>query len=369
MSFELRGQDGAARLGRLHLHHGTVDTPVFMPVGTAACVKTLTSEDLEQLGSQIILANSYHLSLRRAPEIIKEAGGLHRFMNWKHALLTDSGGFQVFSLASLRRITENGVTFRSHVNGDLLEFTPESVVSLQEGLGSDIHMVLDECLTAHASHKHTEQSMLRSLRWARRSRDARQIKELKQFGIIQGGLYEDLRLTSLHELLAMDFEGMALGGLSVGEPREEMLRITQLCCENLPAHQPRYLMGVGTPWDLVQAISLGIDMFDCVMPTRNARNGCAFTSEGKIQIRGARHRFEQIPLDPQCSCLVCQNYSRSYLRHLFISSESTAARLISYHNLHYYFHLMKRVRQAIEKGTFSSLYREVEDLYGNSARQ
>ena len=364
MTFELLARDGGARRGRLHLSHGVVDTPVFMPVGTAACVKTLTSEDLKALGAQIILANSYHLSLRSAPELIQKAGGLHRFMNWGGSVLTDSGGFQIFSLAKLRKVTESGVVFRSHVNGDGVEFTPESVVHLQEQFGSDIHMILDECLTAEASHKDTEASMERSLRWARRSRQARRNTSLKQFGIIQGGLYEDLRERSLEELLGMGFEGMALGGLSVGEPREEMMRVCRFCLEKIPAEIPRYLMGVGTPWDLIQAISLGVDMFDCVMPTRNARNGCVFTCEGKIQIRNAKYKFDPSPLDPQCENPTYPGYSRSYLRHLFISSEITALRLLSYHNLHYYLSLMSRAREAITAGTFSELYREIESVYG-----
>lgn len=331
-----------------------------MPVGTVGCVKTLTSEDLITLDAQIILGNAYHLNLRDAPEVISASGGLHGLMNWQRCILTDSGGFQVFSLGALRKVTDHGVTFRNHLNGDIIEFTPESVTSFQEKvLGSDIHMILDECLAAGATHTRARSSMLRSLDWARRSRRARSVGHLAQFGIIQGGMHEDLRRISLAGLLDLGFEGIAIGGLSVGETHEEMLRISEFCCQGIPEHLPRYLMGVGTPRDLIENIARGVDMFDCVMPTRNARNGCAFTSRGKLQIRNARHKFDTSPLDPDCSCMVCQNYSRAYLRHLYVSGEATAGRLLTYHNLHYYLSLMKTTRRAIETGAFKSWREEV----------
>ncbi|MCY4444711.1 MAG: tRNA guanosine(34) transglycosylase Tgt [Proteobacteria bacterium] len=365
--FVLEGSDGAARCGVLQLKHGQVQTPVFMPVGTQACIKTLDGYDLERLDAAIVLANSYHLSLHNAPELIAKAGGLHRFMSWSRPILTDSGGFQVFSLNALARLSEKGVMFRSHINGDKLFFSPESVVELQELFGSDIHMMFDECAPAGVSYGEAKQAMQRSLRWAKRCRVARKRDDLAQFSIVQGGVWPDLRKQSIEELISLDSEGMAIGGLSVGENRSITRDITALCCEHLPIHKPRYLMGVGTPLDIMDSISYGVDMFDCVMPTRNGRNGLAFSWQGKVNIRNARYKFDEAPLDKDCSCAVCKRYSKAYIRYLFTAKEITASRLLSYHNLHFYLSLARKAREAIQAGEFAKLHQRIKDVYVDSS--
>ncbi|MEY4630074.1 MAG: hypothetical protein RIQ81_194, partial [Pseudomonadota bacterium] len=304
--FELLKTDGMARRGRMHLHHGVVETPIFMPVGTVGSVKTLVPEDLHATGAQIILGNTYHLFLRPGLEVIKHFGGLHKFINWNKPMLSDSGGFQIFSLGSLNKLTEEGAEFQSHLDGQRFKLTPELAVEIQETLGTDIHMVLDECTPYPATREQAQSSMERSMRWARRCRDAKSRTELAQFGIIQGGMYEDLRRRSIEALTEIGFEGYAIGGLSVGEPKEDMHRITEWCTPLMPADRPRYLMGVGTPLDLVDGVERGIDMFDCVMPTRNGRNGTLFTSQGKVNIKNLKHRLDDSPLDPACSCTTCK---------------------------------------------------------------
>ena len=354
MKFELLRQEGRARRGRLELRHGTVETPVFMPVGTYGTVKAMTPEELTGLGAQIVLGNTFHLMLRPGTDVIRAHGGLHGFMHWSGPILTDSGGFQVFSLAELRKLTEAGVKFRSPVNGDPVFLSPEISMQVQTALDSDVVMAFDECPPYPATEAQARQSMELSMRWARRSRDA--FAELGNpnalFGIVQGGTHLPLRVESIGKLLDIGFEGYAVGGLAVGEPAEERNRVLEALDPHLPALQPRYLMGVGTPADIVQAVSRGIDMFDCVMPTRNARNGHLFTSEGVIKIRNAAHQADTRPLDPACGCYTCRNYSRAYLRHLDRCNEILGARLNSIHNLHYYLDLMARIRARLDAGTF-----------------
>jgi len=357
--FELPGQDGAARRGRLHLAHGIVDTPAFMPVGTYGTVKAMTPRELVELGAQIVLGNTFHLWLRPGPEVIGKHGGLHRFMGWERPILTDSGGFQVFSLGSLRRISEDGVRFASPVNGDRLLLTPEESMRIQAVLDSDVVMVFDECTPyevdgSPATREHAAGSMRLSLRWAARSRAEfdRLGNRNALFGIVQGGMYEDLRDESLAGLVEVGFDGYAIGGLSVGEPKEEMLRMLAHTAPRLPAQRPRYLMGVGTPEDLLAGIAAGIDMFDCVLPTRNARNGWLFTAAGDIKIRNSRYKDDTRPLDPDCACHTCRNFSRAYLHHLQRVNEITGSRLNTIHNLHFYLDLMRRARAAIEDGQF-----------------
>jgi queuine tRNA-ribosyltransferase len=354
MKFDLLTSEGLARRGRLHLRHGTVETPVFMPVGTYGTVKAMTPEELTGLGAQIVLGNTFHLMLRPGTDVIRAHGGLHGFMHWTGPILTDSGGFQVFSLAELRKLTEEGVRFRSPVNGDPVFLSPEISMRVQTDLGSDIVMVFDECPPYPATEAQARQSMELSMRWAQRSRDA--FRELGNpnalFGIVQGGTHLGLRLESLAALRALEFDGYAVGGLAVGEPADERNAVLDALGPALPADRPRYLMGVGTPADIVQAVQRGIDMFDCVMPTRNARNGHLFTSEGVVKIRNAAHQDDTRPLDPACSCYTCRNYSRAYLRHLDRCNEILGARLNSIHNLHYYLALMQRLRMAIDQGTF-----------------
>lgn len=361
--FELIKTDGKARRGRLTLKRGTVDTPAFMPVATGATLKTLTMEHATALKAQILLANTYHLSLHDAPDIIHKAGGLHRFMNWHKPVLTDSGGFQIFSLKDLRKITPEGAVFRSHIDGRLMKFTPEHVTGYQEQLGSDIHMVLDECLESGVSFERTQKSLELSLQWAKRCRAARSDPTLMQFGIVQGGMYPELRQQSIDQLEELDFEGLAIGGLSVGESKQQLLDITALSADAMPKHKPRYLMGVGTPGDLVKAVKAGVDMFDCVMPTRNARNGTVFTSQGKINIRNSKHKFSDEPLDPECSCYTCQNHSKLYLRYLFQRGEVSAKVLLTIHNLHYYLELARKMQRAIENGTFHELEKLISTTF------
>lgn len=363
--FTLHKTSGKARRGTLQLAHGKVETPIFMPVGTVGSVKTLVPEDLEKLEAQIILGNTYHLYLRPGLEVIRAAGGLHNFIGWDKPILSDSGGFQIFSLGKSRKLTEEGAKFKSIIDGKEIMLTPELSVEIQETLGSDIHMVLDECTPYPATHEEAKTSMEMSLRWAKRSRDAKTKDELCQFGIVQGGVYEDLRKQSIDGLLEIGFEGMAIGGLSVGEPKEHMRAMTEYCCNHLPEDKPRYLMGVGTPLDLIESVALGVDMFDCVMPTRNARNGSIFTSVGKLNIRNAVHTLDQGPLDPNCECYTCKNFSRSYLRHLFKSGELTGLRLLSLHNVTYYVKFMQDIRDAIENDTFDSLLKSIQEIYQN----
>ena len=366
LTFELLGRDGDARRGRLQLAHGVVDTPAFMPVGTYGTVKAMTPRELDELGAQIVLGNTFHLWLRPGLDIIGRHGGLHRFMGWQRPILTDSGGFQVFSLGSLRRISEEGVHFASPVNGDRLFLTPEVSMQVQTVLDADVVMVFDECTPYEldgtpATHDHAADSMRLSLRWAKRSREEfdRLGNGNALFGIVQGGMYESLRDESAAGLVDMGFDGYAIGGLSVGEPKEEMLRLLAHTAPRLPPAKPRYLMGVGTPEDLLAGIAAGIDMFDCVLPTRNARNGWLFTAHGDIKIRNSRYKDDTSPLDSDCACYTCRHFSRAYLHHLQRINEILGARLNTIHNLHFYLDLMRRARAAIEAGRFSELLQEL----------
>lgn len=358
MQFTLHKQDGLARRGTLKLKHGEVQTPAFMPVGTYGTVKAMSPLDLKEIDAHIVLGNTFHLWLRPGLEVIAAHGGLHQFMGWDGPILTDSGGFQVWSLGALRKISEEGVKFRSPINGDSCFLTPEESMRIQKVLNSDIVMIFDECTPYPATAKEANDSMQLSLRWARRSKDAHAGNENALFGIIQGGMYEDLRDVSLKGLTDIDFDGYAIGGLSVGEPKEDMLRILAHTAPKMPVNKPRYLMGVGTPEDLVAAVSQGIDMFDCVMPTRNARNGWLFTQYGDIKIKNATYKTDINPLDADCSCYTCQNFSRAYLHHLHKLGEILGSRLNTIHNLHYYQVLMAGMRGAIESGTFEAFKTE-----------
>jgi len=349
MEFELQGVDGKARAGLLRFARGEVRTPAFMPVGTYGAIKGLSPRELEETGAEMMLANSFHLLLRPGPEIIREHGGLHRFMGWRRPILTDSGGFQVFSLGAMRKITEQGVAFRSPVNGDKVMLGPESAIALQQRLGADVIMVFDDCTAYPASIEQARQSMELSLRWASRCRKAHGDHPAALFGIIQGGMYAELRERSLQGLLELDFPGYAIGGLSVGEPKHEMAAVVEQCAGLMPQDRPRYLMGVGTPEDIVNAVCQGIDMFDCVMPTRNARNGHLFTSCGLVRIRNSRYRDDTGPLDPGCHCYTCRNFSRAYLHHLDKCGEMLGAQLNTLHNLHHYRQLMAQLRESIEQ--------------------
>ena len=354
MLFDVLARAGAARRGRLTLAHGTVETPVFMPVGTYGTVKAMSPAELDELGAEIIFGNTFHLWLRPGTDVIAAHGGLHRFAGWKRPILTDSGGFQVWSLGALRKVREEGVAFASPVNGDRLLLTPERSIEIQRALDSDIVMVFDECTAFPATHEEAARSMELSLRWAARSKAAHAGNPNALFGIVQGGMYEDLRECSLEALAALGFDGYAIGGLSVGEPKPEMQRMLAHTAPRLPADKPRYLMGVGTPEDLVAGVCAGIDMFDCVLPTRNARNGWLFTGHGDIRIRNARHRSDTAPLDPACTCYTCRNFSRSYLHHLQRINEILGARLATLHNLHYYLTLMRELREAIDAGALDA---------------
>ncbi|MFA6443999.1 MAG: tRNA guanosine(34) transglycosylase Tgt [Sterolibacterium sp.] len=349
MNFELFATDGAARRGRLTLAHGSVDTPAFMPVGTYGAVKAMAPHEIRETGAQILLGNTFHLWLRPGLEVIAAHGGLHRLMGWDGPILTDSGGFQVFSLGALRKISEEGVKFQSPVNGDKLFLSPEDSMRIQHTLNSDIVMIFDECTPYPADLHQAGESMRLSLRWAQRSHDehARLNNANALFGIVQGGMYEDLRDESLAGLTGIGFDGYAIGGLSVGEPKEEMARILAHTAPRLPPERPRYLMGVGTPEDIVFAVAQGIDMFDCVMPTRNARNGWLFTRHGDIKIKNAQYKADTRPLDENCDCLTCRHFTRAYLHHLHRIGEILGARLNTLHNLHYYQTLMRELREAI----------------------
>ncbi|MBV60207.1 MAG: tRNA guanosine(34) transglycosylase Tgt [Nevskiales bacterium] len=353
MSFVCLQTDGGARRGRLTTQHGVIETPIFMPVGTYGTVKAMTPEELDSLGASIILGNTFHLMLRPGEQVVQALGGLHGFMHWDGPILTDSGGFQVWSLTELRKLTEQGVVFRSPVNGDRVELTPERSIQVQHALGSDIVMQFDECTAYPATEAEAAESMRLSLRWADRCRQAHADNPNLLFGIVQGGMHADLRRESLAGLETVGFDGYAIGGLSVGETREERLHVLETLSPLMPADRPRYLMGVGTPRDLIEGIDRGVDMFDCVMPTRNARNGHLFTSGGIVRIRNARHREDSAPLDANCSCYTCQHYSRAYLYHLNRCNEILGARLNTIHNLHFYLDLMRRAREAIEQGRWA----------------
>ncbi|MGB0664524.1 MAG: tRNA guanosine(34) transglycosylase Tgt [Pontibacterium sp.] len=360
MQFETSASEGKARRGRLTFPRGVVETPAFMPVGTYGTVKGILPRDIEATGAQIVLGNTFHLMLRPGTEVIRQHGDLHDFMQWKGPILTDSGGFQVFSLGKMRKITEQGVTFQSPVNGDKVELTPERSMEVQRELGSDIVMIFDECTPYPASEKEAADSMRLSLRWAKRSKKAHGDSPSALFGIVQGGMYPELRDESLKGLTEIGFDGYAIGGLSVGEPKDEMIKVLDHLAYKMPEDKPRYLMGVGKPEDLVEAVRRGVDMFDCVMPTRNARNGYLFTDTGIVKIRNSSHKTDTGPLDPTCDCYTCQNFSRAYLHHLDKCKEMLGAQLNTIHNLHYYQTLMAGLRQAIEQGTLSAF---VDEFY------
>ncbi|QUM86403.1 MULTISPECIES: tRNA guanosine(34) transglycosylase Tgt [unclassified Moritella] len=368
LKYELDKTTGNARRGRLIFERGVVETPAFMPVGTYGTVKGMTPEEVDATGADILLGNTFHLWLRPGQEVMKQHGGLHNFMNWQGPILTDSGGFQVFSLGKMRKITEAGVHFRHPVNGSKIFLDPETSMEIQDDLGSDVVMIFDECTPYPATESEAEKSMRMSLRWAQRSRDHFDKLDNKNnlFGIIQGGVYEHLRDISVKGLLDIGFDGYAVGGLAVGEPKEDMHRILEHTCPQIPEDKPRYLMGVGKPEDLVEGVRRGVDMFDCVMPTRNARNGHLFTSEGVIKIRNAKHKTDTSTLDPECDCYTCKNYSRSYLNHLDKCNEILGARLNTMHNLRYYQNLMQGIRDAIDSDTFEAF---VTDFYTKQGRE
>jgi queuine tRNA-ribosyltransferase len=353
MKFDLLSTDGGARRGQLHLAHGTVQTPVFMPVGTYGTVKAMSPAEITGIGFEMVLSNTFHLWLRPGLEVIEKFGGLHRFMGWDKPILTDSGGFQVFSLGKLRKITEDGVKFASPINGDKLFLTPEISMQIQRTLNSDIVMIFDECTPYPATEREAADSMRMSLRWAARSKAAHAGNPNALYGIVQGGMYESLRDESARELIGMDFDGYAIGGLSVGEPKDDMTRILAHTAPQLPVDKPRYLMGVGTPSDLVAAVAQGIDQFDCVLPTRNARHGILFTRRGEMRIRNARWKTDTAPIDDECDCHTCMHFSRAYVHHLIRAGEILGARLATIHNLHYYHRLMAGMRAAIEAHRFA----------------
>ncbi len=353
----LKTDPTGARLGRLTTPHGVIETPAFMPVGTAATVKGLTQQALEELDAQIILANTYHLFLRPGHELIRSLGGLHAFMSWPRPILTDSGGFQIFSLSDLRKVTDEGVTFRSHIDGSEHFLSAEIALDVEMALGADIIMVLDECIAAPASRNQTQEAAARTLDWARRSREhfSRQGDAARQmvFGIVQGGTHPDLRRENADAIVALDFPGNAIGGLAVGEPHEVTCAMTSEVTSRLPVNRPRYLMGVGKPEQIVDYVALGVDMMDCVLPTRSARHGCLFTSQGRILIKNARYANDARPIDETCECAVCRRYSRAYLRHLFLANELLAAILNSHHNIYFYLDMMRKIREAIGFGNLS----------------
>jgi len=346
----------SARLGKLTTGHGTFNTPIFMPVGTQATVKTMTPEDLYEIGVGIILSNTYHLYLRPGENLVEKAGGLHSFMNWKQGILTDSGGFQVFSLSKLRQINDEGVYFNSHIDGSRHFLTPEKVMDIEQKLGADIAMCFDECAPYPCSYKEADRTVVRTSNWARRCKDAHIKEDQALFGIIQGNVFPDLRKKSAEAIVDLDFPGYAIGGLSVGEPKNEMYGILEIVDRLLPQDRPRYLMGVGAPEDLVEGVKRGVDMFDCVLPTRLARHGTAYTHKGKITVRNAIFADDFLPLDEDCDCYVCQNYSRAYIRHLIKAGEILAHRLLTYHNIYFLTSLMEDIRNAILKGEFLQFY-------------
>ena len=361
MSFEFdlikKDNDSRARLGKLNTPHGDIDTPIFMPVGTQATVKSMTPEELKEVGSQIILSNTYHLYLRPGHELIKKAGGLHSFMNWDLPILTDSGGFQVFSLSDMNEITEKGVTFRSHIDGSKHFISPERATEIQEALGADIIMAFDECAPYPAEKDYVKESLERTTRWLKRCKEAKTRDDQALFGIVQGGMYKDLREQSVKEITSVDLPGYAIGGLSVGEPKDIMYDILGHTAPLLPEDKPRYLMGVGTPEDLIEGVLCGVDMFDCVFPTRIARNGAVFTHEGRMTVRNATYAEDFTPIDPKCECYACRNYTRGYIRHLIKRNEILGLRLTTHHNLHFLLNMMEEIREAIKEERFME-YRE-----------
>ena len=363
MKFNLTHTDNNARRGQLEFDRGTVETPAFMPVGTYGTVKAMTPEELQELGAQIILGNTFHLMLRPGTDIIKLHGDLHDFMHWQGPILTDSGGFQVFSLAEMRKITEQGVTFNSPIDGSKVELTPEISMQVQRDLGSDIVMIFDECTPYPATEQQARESMELSLRWAERSKQAHADNPSALFGIVQGGMYESLRKQSIHTLIDIGFDGYAIGGLSVGEPADERNRILDICVPEMLTDKPRYLMGVGKPGDLIESVRRGIDMFDCVIPTRNARTGHLYTRNGVVKIRNSRYAVDTRPVDEECGCYTCKNYSRSYLRHLDKCHEILGSRLNTIHNLHYFQDLMRDIRNSIQENRFDAFADEFYKQY------
>lgn len=357
-----------ARAGRIHTPHGSFDTPIFMPVGTQASVKTLAPEELKEMGAGIILSNNYHLFLRPGSKLVKEAGGLHKFMNWDRAILTDSGGFQVFSLGDLRKISEEGVTFRSHIDGSKKFLSPEIATQSQMDLGADIIMAFDECVPYPVDFKYTRESMELTLRWAQRCKDTMTNPNQGLFGIVQGGMYKDLRIECANRLVDMDFPGYAVGGLSVGEPKELMYEMLDITLEHLPQNKARYLMGVGTPDCLVEGVMRGIDMFDCVYPTRVARNGTAMTWNGRLVIKNAQYEHDFHPIDEHCNCYTCRNYSRAYIRHLVRVNEIFGLRLLTIHNLHFLIDFMRQMRQSIMEDRFPEFYRKFTANFSFNAK-
>lgn len=364
MHFEVLKKDNnsRARLGRCHTAHGVFHTPAFIPVGTQATVKAMTPEELRDLGAEIILSNTYHLYLRPGHERIRRLGGLHRFMHWEHPLLTDSGGFQVFSLNSLVKVSEEGVEFKSHLDGSRHFITPEKAIAIQEALGADIIMCLDECTPYPASHEEAECSLQRTLKWSRRCRESHRASHQALFGIVQGGMYSDLRQKGVEVLVEIGFDGYALGGLSVGENKESMARVIGETAPLLPENLPRYVMGLGMPGDMIEAVREGVDMFDCVLPTRNARNGMLFTRSGKMAIKNAKYAEDPSPIEPGCPCYTCRNYSRAYLRHLYFAEEILAFRLNTIHNLHFYLTFMREMRQAIAEDRLDGFIQDFNSM-------
>ncbi|MBT6411777.1 MAG: tRNA guanosine(34) transglycosylase Tgt [Betaproteobacteria bacterium] len=364
LEFSVLATSGQARRGRLKLAHGVIQTPAFMPVGTYGAVKGMRPQQVEDSGADVILGNTFHLWLRPGLDVIQAHGGLHRFVGWNKPILTDSGGFQVFSLGEIRKISEEGVSFRSPIDGAKCFLTPEESMRIQRVLNSDIVMAFDECTPHPATHSEAQISMRLSMRWAQRSQEAHQGNPNALFGIIQGGMYEDLRGESIEKLVALNFDGYAIGGLSVGEPKADMQRIMSFTTPRMPEDKPRYLMGVGTPTDLVNAVSAGVDMFDCVLPTRNARNGWLYTSTGIVKLRNAQYRFDEMPLDENCSCYTCKHFSKSYLHHLQRIDEMLGAHLNTVHNLHFYQNLMKGMRSAIELGQLDAYVSDLAFMEG-----
>lgn len=367
VTYELIKKDSRtkARRGRVNTPHGPIETPVFMPVGTAGTVKAMKPEEVRDMGAQIILGNTYHLYLRPGHEVVKAAGGLHKFMNWERAILTDSGGFQVFSLGAMRKISEEGVEFRSHIDGSKHMLSPEKSMEIQNALGSDIMMAFDECAPYPADRNYVKNSLERTTRWLKRCKEYHKNTEQQSlFGIMQGGMYKDLRKQSAEEIVELDLPGYAIGGLSVGEPKEIMYEVMDDCVDYLPADKPRYLMGVGSPDCLFEGVERGIDMFDCVLPTRIARHGMAMTSQGRVNIKNAKYERDFTRLDPNCDCYTCRNYSKAYLRHLFKSDEILSSMLMTTHNLHFLVNTMAGIRKAIEEDRFLEYKKEFYDSYG-----
>jgi queuine tRNA-ribosyltransferase len=362
-------EEGRARLGIIRTQHGEIDTPVFMPVGTQGIVKATSPKDLKEMGIKIILANAYHLYLRPGDALIREMGGIHKFAGWDGAVLTDSGGYQIFSLGVLREIKEDGVLFQSHIDGSRHFLNPEKVVEVQENIGADIIMCLDECVPYPSSYEYTRRSVELTSRWARRCKDAKKPDGAMLFGIIQGGFYKDLRLKSARELIDMGFDGYALGGLSVGEPKSIMWEMVDTVVDLLPQDKPKYLMGVGFPEDIVEGVYRGIDMFDCVIPTRHARNGSLFTREGRINIKHARYVNDENPVDEVCACYTCRTFSRAYLRHLFVSHELSSYFLNTVHNIFFYNNLLKTIREAIQTGSFKTFYEQFKNQWKGGETQ